>query len=58
MARVYVARDSASNAPCPFPARSRRNRFADLQTGLIREHAAFFVANRTTPLSAMPFHAP
>jgi hypothetical protein len=27
-------------------------------SGLIREHAAFFIANRTTPLSAMPFHAP
>jgi hypothetical protein len=27
-------------------------------SGLIREHAAFFVSNRTMPLSAMPFHAP
>ena len=26
-------------------------------SGLIRDHAAFFVANRTTPLSAMPFSA-
>jgi hypothetical protein len=45
--------------PATRPAPFLQNRAAiDLQTGLIREHAAFFVANRTTPLSAMPFHAP
>ena len=26
-------------------------------SGLIREHATIFVANRTVPLSAMPFYA-
>ena len=55
--RDAVASGNGYCATAAMAATALEALLPSLSDGLIREHAAFFVANRTAPFSAMPFRA-